>query len=116
MSLNRKTAVEWLAEKIQSAQPNLMIDGLVRYAKELEKLQICNAFNYGYTNLERLSPDKYYLHFYGKINRVTAIKKMSGVLTPGKEYQVVDQTENHFTVIDDYGDKIQLSKSFFDYE
>lgn len=38
------TAVEWLVEKIQQANPTFKFDALIREAKAMEKEQIIGAF------------------------------------------------------------------------
>lgn len=40
----KQTAVEWLVEKIQQANPSFKFDALIREAKEMEKEQIMDAF------------------------------------------------------------------------
>ena len=44
---NKQTAVEWLVEKIQQANPSFKFDALIRQAKEMEKEQITDAFGTG---------------------------------------------------------------------
>lgn len=46
----KQTAVEWLVEKIQQANPTFKFDALIREAKAIEKEQIMNAWFYGVTN------------------------------------------------------------------
>ena len=41
---NKQTAVEWLVEKIQQANPSFKFDALMRQAKEMEKEQIIQAY------------------------------------------------------------------------
>ena len=45
----QKTAVQWLVEKIQQANPTFKFDALIREAKAMEKKQIENAFNQGFS-------------------------------------------------------------------
>ena len=40
----KQTAVEWLVEKIQQANPTFKFDALIREAKAMEKEQIKDAF------------------------------------------------------------------------
>ena len=40
----KQTAVEWLVEKIQQANPTFKFDALIREAKAMEKEQIINAY------------------------------------------------------------------------
>ena len=40
---NKQTAVQWLVEKIQQANPSFKFDALIRQAKEFDKQQIINA-------------------------------------------------------------------------
>ena len=42
---NKQTAVQWLVEKIQQANPSFKFDALIRQAKEMEKGQIKDAWN-----------------------------------------------------------------------
>jgi hypothetical protein len=44
----KQTAVEWLVEKIQQANPTFKFDALIREAKEMEKEQIEKAFDNGW--------------------------------------------------------------------
>ena len=44
----KQTAVEWLVEKIQQANPTFKFDALIREAKSMEKEQIENAFDNGW--------------------------------------------------------------------
>jgi hypothetical protein len=47
--MNKKqTAVEWLVEKIQQANPTFKFDALIREAKAMEEEQICDAWRYGF--------------------------------------------------------------------
>ena len=46
----KQTAVEWLIEKIQQANPTFKFDALIREAKAIEKEQIMNAWFDGVTN------------------------------------------------------------------
>ena len=46
---NKHTAVQWLVEKIQQANPSFKFDALIRQAKEMEKEQIENAHRHGFT-------------------------------------------------------------------
>ena len=39
----KQTAVEWLVEKIQQANPTFKFDALIRESKAMEKEQIMNA-------------------------------------------------------------------------
>jgi hypothetical protein len=43
----KKTAVEWLANEIQSDMTFMEVLGLIRQAKEMEKEHICNAYKEG---------------------------------------------------------------------
>lgn len=43
----KQTAVEWLVEKIQQANPTFKFDALIREAKAMEKHQIVDAFSEG---------------------------------------------------------------------
>ena len=43
----KQTAVEWLVEKIQQANPTFKFDALIREAKAMEKEQIVDAFSEG---------------------------------------------------------------------
>ena len=40
---NKHTAVQWLVEKIQHANPSFKFDALIRQAKQMEKEQIIDA-------------------------------------------------------------------------
>ena len=46
----KQTAVNWLVEKIQQANPSFKFDALVRQAKQMEKEQIESAWIDGVTN------------------------------------------------------------------
>lgn len=46
----KQTAVNWLVEKIQQANPTFKFDALVRQAKQMEKEQIESAWIDGVTN------------------------------------------------------------------
>ena len=39
---NKQTAIEWLVEKIQQANPSFKFDALIRQAKQMEKEQMVN--------------------------------------------------------------------------
>ena len=65
----KKTAVEWLLEKIQQANPTFKFDALIREAKAMEKEQIIEAFFEGkndgilmerYSDYEHITPYEYY--------------------------------------------------------
>ena len=43
----KQTAVEWLVEKIQQANPTFKFDALIREAKEMEKEQIIESYCIG---------------------------------------------------------------------
>ena len=47
---NKQTAVEWLVEKIQHANPSFKFDALIRQAKQMEKEQIIDAYDKGEFN------------------------------------------------------------------
>lgn len=40
----KQTAVDWLVEKIQQANPTFKFDALIRQAKEIEREQIIEAY------------------------------------------------------------------------
>ena len=57
---NKQTAIEWLVEKIQHANPSFKFDALIRQAKEMEKQQIINAFNEGtFSEMEKIDAEQY---------------------------------------------------------
>ena len=41
---NKQTAIEWLVEKIEQANPSFKFDALIRQAKQMEKEQIKDAY------------------------------------------------------------------------
>ena len=43
----KQTAVEWLVEKIQQANPTFKFDALIREAKAMEKEQMIEAYRTG---------------------------------------------------------------------
>ena len=47
---NKQTAVQWLVEKIQQANPSFKFDALIRQAKQMEKEQIIDAYDKGEFN------------------------------------------------------------------
>ena len=47
---NKQTAVDWLVEKIQHANPSFKFDALIRQAKAIEKEQIIDAYDKGEFN------------------------------------------------------------------
>jgi hypothetical protein len=47
---NKQTAVQWLVEKIQKANPSFKFDALIRQAKQIEKEQIIDAYDKGEFN------------------------------------------------------------------
>ena len=57
----KQTAVQWLVEKIQQANPTFKFDALIREAKAMEKEQIISAFLEGY--LDDI-PDPLPRHYY----------------------------------------------------
>ena len=62
----KQTAVEWLVEKMR--QPNWMsipTTEWIKQAKEMEKEQIENAFNYGQLDLG-MEADEYYNKIFNK--------------------------------------------------
>lgn len=42
---NKQTAIEWLVEKIQQANPSFKFDALIRQAKQMEKQQMIKFAN-----------------------------------------------------------------------
>ena len=54
-----QTAVDWLEDNIQSDMTFMEVLGLIRQAKQMEKEQIENAFNYGQCDLG-MEADEYY--------------------------------------------------------
>jgi hypothetical protein len=60
----KQTAVEWLVYVVQSnIAPNYIPKEIVEQAKEMEKEQIENAFNYGQIDLG-MEADEYYNQTY----------------------------------------------------
>jgi len=55
----KQTAVEWLVEKIQQANPTFKFDALIRQAKEMEKEQIAKIVE-AYNNGDNRSAELYY--------------------------------------------------------
>ena len=53
----KQTAVEWLVEKIQQANPTFKFDALIREAKAMEKEQIMDAW---ITTADYHSSEEYY--------------------------------------------------------
>ena len=47
---NKHTAVQWLVEKIQHANPSFKFDALIRQARQMEKEQIIDAYDKGEFN------------------------------------------------------------------
>ena len=61
----KQTAVEWLVEKIQQANPTFKFDALIREAKAMEKEQIMDAYTadcdtLGHTNAFKVAAEQYY--------------------------------------------------------
>ena len=46
----KQTAVEWLVEKIQQANPTFKFDALIREAKEMEKAEKDKQYQRGFTD------------------------------------------------------------------
>ena len=70
---NKQTAIEWLVEKIQHANPSFKFDALIRQAKEMEKEQIIDAYRDGRSDQHSKVPRfynrnaiYYYNETYGK--------------------------------------------------
>jgi hypothetical protein len=62
---NKQTAVQWLVEKIQQANPSFKFDALIRQAKQMEKEQIIKAFNEGtFSEMEKINAEQYYNENY----------------------------------------------------
>ena len=62
---NKQTAVQWLVEKIQHANPSFKFDALIRQAKQMEKEQIIKAFNEGtFATDEKITAEQYYNEKY----------------------------------------------------
>jgi len=59
---SKQTAVEWLVEKIQQANPTFKFDALIREAKEMEKEQIKEAA----ISQGNITGEQYYNETYGK--------------------------------------------------
>jgi hypothetical protein len=60
---NKHTAVQWLVEKIQQANPSFKFDALIRQAKQMEKQEIINAYKQGQHDSEPIRPtdaEQYY--------------------------------------------------------
>ena len=56
----KQTAVEWLVEKIQQANPTFKFDALIREAKSMEKEQIKDAWINSLTTADYNSSEQYY--------------------------------------------------------
>jgi hypothetical protein len=56
----KQTAVEWLVEKIQQANPTFKFDALIREAKAMEKEQIKDAWLNSLTKGDYNSAEEYY--------------------------------------------------------
>ena len=67
----KQTAVEWLVDQLKSTRKkymgfkNIDIDyqEIIKQAKEMEKEQIENAFNYGQFDLG-MEADEYYINYF----------------------------------------------------
>lgn len=67
----KQTAVEWLVDQLKSTRKkymgfkNIDIDyqEIIKQAKEMEKDQIINAFNYGQVDLG-MEADEYYINYF----------------------------------------------------
>lgn len=121
----KQTAVEWLEKEIENISIQVF-DGfltfiefmeerekLCRQAKEIEKQQITMAFYDG--NYLNLNSTAYYNSRY-TTNQVIASKTITGVITKGKKYEVLQETKNTFIIKDDTNDKLEFNKSYFENE
>ena len=63
---NKHTAVQWLVEKIQQANPSFKFDALIRQAKQMEKEQIMDAFKHELDNSlgAKILAEQYYNENY----------------------------------------------------
>ena len=62
----KKTAVDWLVEKIKQAKPTFKFDSLIREAKTMEKDHIIQAYNKGEFNQGcNGDAEQYYNETYG---------------------------------------------------
>ena len=72
MSNKKQSSIEWLAEKIQQANPNFKFDALIRQAKEMHKDEICKSYVYGAAYRidvsNGLKPERYYNETFGGNN------------------------------------------------
>jgi hypothetical protein len=63
---NKQTAVQWLVEKIQQANPSFKFDALIRQAKQMEKEQIIGfAEDYEINESEKY-PQKTFEQYYNE--------------------------------------------------
>lgn len=64
---DKQTAVEWLTEQINTPQWRTLKRGdIIQQAKQMEKEQIENAFNFGYDQWSIKTYEQYYNETYGK--------------------------------------------------
>lgn len=108
----KQTAVEWLVEKLDQ-NFDYVADTIIEQAKEIEKKQITMAFYDG--NYLNLNSEEYY-NFRYTTNQVVASKTITGVITKGKKYEVLQETKNTFIIKDDTNDKLEFNKSYFENE
>ena len=63
---NKQTAVEWLVEKIQHANPSFKFDALIRQAKAMEKEQIKDAHLLGLIHSLEMEATKQAEQYYNE--------------------------------------------------
>ena len=63
---NKQTAVEWLVEKIQHANPSFKFDALIRQAKQMEKEQIIDAHLLGLIHSLEMEATKQAEQYYNE--------------------------------------------------
>lgn len=99
---NKQTAVEWLVEKIQQANPSFKFDALIRQAKQMEKKSSTNSnvIKALKAENEALKADIFHLEETIRLQKET-IKTLTQMATPApkKEQSIFFDLLEHLNII-----------------
>ena len=98
---NKQTAVEWLVEKIQQANPSFKFDALIRQAKQMEKKSSTNSnvIKALKAENEALKADIFYFQETIRLQEETIKTLMQMKVAPKKEQSIFFDLLEHLNII-----------------
>jgi hypothetical protein len=98
---NKQTAIEWLVEKIQQANPSFKFDALIRQAKQMEKKSSTNSSIIKTLKAENeaLKSDIFHLEETIRLQKETIATLTQMKVAPKKEQSIFFDLLEHLNIV-----------------